>query len=91
MVNAHMTGTTVSHLLDPAYQRLREGLPLKIVRSRVPVLPLWTKWTDIARAVMYQAVADHLVLALEPFAAFGAGAARNRTIVWATLAVDIFV
>ena len=46
---------------------------------------------DIAWAVMHQAMADHLVLALEAFAAFGARAARNWAVVWSTLAVHILV
>lgn len=45
-------------------------LPLEIVWSRVSVLPLWTERTDIAWAVVDEAVADHFVFAFEAFAAF---------------------
>lgn len=31
---------------------------------------LWTEWTDVAWAVVHQAMADHLILALEALAAF---------------------
>lgn len=40
---------------------------------------------------MYQPVAYHLVFALEPFPAFRAGAASDRAIVRAALAVDVFM
>ena len=46
---------------------------------------------DVAWAVVHQAVADHLVLALEAFAALGARAACDWAVVWSTLAVHIFV
>jgi hypothetical protein len=47
--------------------------------------------TDIAWTVVHQAVANHLVLAFESFAAFGARAACDWAVMWSTLAVHIFV
>ena len=46
---------------------------------------------NIAWTVVHQAVADHLVLAFESFAAFGARAACDWAVVWSTLAVHVFV
>ena len=34
------------------------------------MLALWTEWSDVAWAVVHQTMADHLILALEAFAAF---------------------
>jgi hypothetical protein len=55
------------------------------------VLAFWTKRTNIARAVMHQAVANHFVFSLKPFAALRAGTACDRTVVRPTLAVDVLV
>ena len=55
------------------------------------MLAFWTEWADIAGAVVHQAVTDHLVLAFEPFAAFGTGAACHWAVVRSTLAVHILV
>ena len=52
---------------------------------------LWTEWTNVAWTVVHQTMADHLILTLEAFAAFGARAARNWAVVWSTLAVHILV
>ena len=66
-------------------------IPLKIVRPWVSVLAFWAEWADIAWAVVHQAMADHLVLAFESFAAFGARAACNWAVMRSTLAVHVFV
>lgn len=66
-------------------------IPLKIVRPWVSVLAFWAEWADIARAVVHQAMADHLVLAFESFAALGARATCDWAVVWSTLTVHIFV
>lgn len=55
------------------------------------MLPLRAEGTDVAGAVVHEPVADHLVLALEAFAAFGAGAACYGAVVWTVLAVDVLV
>lgn len=55
------------------------------------MLAFWAKRADIAWTVVYQAMADHLVLAFESFAAFGARAACDWAVVWSTLAVHILV
>jgi hypothetical protein len=36
------------------------------------MLAFWTERTNIARAVVHQAVANHFIFTLEPFATFGA-------------------
>ena len=55
-------------LLD--HQLLPHHIPLEIVGSRISMFALWTEWTDVAWAVVHQAMADHLILALEALAAF---------------------
>lgn len=55
------------------------------------MLPLRAERADVARAVVHEPVADHLVLALEAFAAFGAGTACYGAVVWTVLAVDVLV
>jgi hypothetical protein len=64
---------------------------LKIVRSRISMLALWTEGTYVAWAVVHQTMANHFVLALEAFTTFRAWAAGDGTVVWPTLAVDVFV
>ena len=49
------------------------------------------KRADIAWAIVHQAVANHLVLAFESLAAFGARAACNWAVVRSTLAVHVLV
>lgn len=53
------------------------------------MLTIWAEGTYVARAVVYQAVADHFVLAFEAFAAFAAGTFFDRAVVRAALAVDV--
>lgn len=55
------------------------------------MLPLRAEGTDVARAIVDEPVADHLVLALEAFAAFGARTACYGAVVWTVLAVDVLV
>jgi hypothetical protein len=55
------------------------------------VLAFRAERADIAWTIVYQAMADHLVLALESFAAFGARAACNWAVVWSTLTVHVLV
>ena len=55
-------------LLD--HQLLPHHIPLEIVGSRISMFALWTEWTYVAWAVVHQAMADHLILALEALAAF---------------------
>lgn len=55
------------------------------------MLALRAERADIARTVVHQAMADHLVLAFESFAALGARAACNWAVVRSTLTVHIFV
>ena len=47
--------------------------------------------TDIAWTVVHQAVANHLILAFESLAAFGARTACDWAVVWSALAVHILV
>jgi hypothetical protein len=44
-------------------------MSLKIVRSRVFVLLVWTEGTDVAWGVVHEAMAHHFILALETFPA----------------------
>jgi hypothetical protein len=55
------------------------------------MLAFWTERTDIAWAIVHQAMANHFVFALEPFAALRASAARDRAVVWPTLAVYVLM
>lgn len=55
------------------------------------MLALRAERADVARAVVHEAVADHLVLALEALAALGARAAGDGAVVRAALAVDVLV
>jgi hypothetical protein len=55
------------------------------------MLSFWTERTNIAWAIVHQAVTNHFILALEPFAALGAGAACDRTVVWTALAVNVLM
>ena len=55
------------------------------------MLAFWTERADIAWAVVYQTMANHLIFAFESFTAFRARAACDWAVVWSTLAVDIFV
>jgi hypothetical protein len=64
---------------------------LEIIGSRILVFAIRTKWTDIAGRLMHEAVADHFVLALEAFAAFGADTAGDGAVVWAVLEVHVCV
>jgi hypothetical protein len=68
MVHAHVSVQTSADLLP--FLAFAACIPLKIVRSRISVFALWTEWTDIAWAIVHQTMADHLILALEAFAAF---------------------
>lgn len=55
------------------------------------MLAFRTERADIARTVVHQAMAYHLILAFESFATFRARAACDWAVVWSTLAVHIFV
>ena len=65
-------------------------MTLQIVRSRIPVLSVaGAERADVAWGFVHEAVADHLVFALEAFAAGGAGAALDWAVVRAGLGVDV--
>lgn len=66
-------------------------MSLQVIRSRVSVLTFWAERADIAWTVVHQAMANHLVLAFESLAAFGARTACDRAVVWSTLTVHILV
>ena len=55
------------------------------------MLAFRTERADIARTVVHQAMAYHLILAFESFATFRARAACDWAVVWSTLAVHILV
>jgi hypothetical protein len=55
------------------------------------MLAFRTERADIARTVVHQAMAYHLILAFESFATFRARAACDWAVVWSTLAVHVLV
>ena len=56
-------------------------MSLQIIRARVPVLTVLAEGADVAGGVVDEAVPNHLVLPLEAFAAFAAGAAADGAVV----------
>lgn len=67
------------------------GLPLKIVRPRILVLLLGTEGTHVAGGLVDEAMADHLVFALEALAAEASRAARDRAVVGSAGGVNVGV
>jgi hypothetical protein len=55
------------------------------------VLPIWTEGTHVARALMDQAMPNHLVLPFKTFAAFAARTVLYGTVVRAQVRVNILV
>lgn len=68
--------------------RLRHP-PLKIVWSGILVFSIGTKWADVARRVMDEAMPDHFVLALEPLSTFASWTTLNAAVVWTILGMYI--
>ena len=68
-----------------------EDVPLQIIRSRILVLPIRAERTHVPRRLVHEAVSDHLVLPLEAFAAFRAGAVANGTVVRAVRRMNVCV
>jgi hypothetical protein len=64
-------------------------LPLKIIRSRVLVLSIWTERTDISWGVVNETVTDHLVFSLEASTSFSPRASLDRAIMWSDGGVNI--
>lgn len=64
---------------------------LQIVWTWISVLTLWAEWANVTWTVVHQAMADHLVLALEALAAFRTRAACDGAVVWSALAVDVLM
>ena len=65
-------------------------MTLQVIRSRIPVLSVaGAERADVAWGFVHEAVADHLVFALEAFAAGGARAALDWAVVRAGLGVDV--
>jgi hypothetical protein len=60
------------HVVNP-------DMPLKVVGPRIPVLLVRTKGTYIARRVVNQAMADHLIFAFESLSALASVTASLRT------------
>lgn len=66
-------------------------MPLEVVGPRIFMLPIWAKRTYVTRRFMDQTMPDHLILALETFAAFGPRAALDWTVMRPRRRVDIRV
>lgn len=56
-------------------------VPLEVVRSRILVFSIRTKWANIARRIVYQTMSNHLVLSLKAFSTFASGAAFDHAVV----------
>ena len=67
------------------------GLPLKIIWPGIPVVPVGTERADIPRRVVNKAMADHLVLALEPFTTLATWTPRDWAIMWSCRGMNIRV
>ena len=95
VMDAHMPITKSATRSDLGESHGPQGrvsnIPLQIVRPWISMLAFRAERADIARTVVHQAVANHLVLAFESFAAFGARAACNWTVVRSALAVHVLV
>ena len=57
----------------------------------MPMFSLWTEGANVAWTIVYQPMADHLVLKLESFSALGTRAASDRTVVRSALRMDVLV
>ena len=88
-VSAHAIISTMNAPLDNWVAR--RNIPLQVVRPWILVFALWTEGTHVAWTVVYEAVPDHLVLALETFPSLTTGALGHRAVVWADRAVNISV
>lgn len=77
----HVYCQFISHGL---YSRSQINQPLKIIRTGISMFPKGAEGAYVTRAVVNQAMSDHLVLALESLAALASGTAFDRTIVWTT-------
>lgn len=66
-------------------------IPLQVVRPRILMLPLRTKWTSITWALMHKSMPYHFILSFEAFTAFGTRAAGDRAVMRARGRVDICV
>lgn len=71
--------------------RKLNNIPLEIIRPRILVLLVETEWTDITWRVVYKTVSHHLVLTLEPFAAYRSWTVLYRTEMRPVLGVHIGV
>jgi hypothetical protein len=70
---------------------MNADMSLKIIRPRILVFTVRTKWTNISRGSMYKAMTNHFVLSLETFATLASRASSHGAIVWSTLRVNICV
>jgi hypothetical protein len=57
-------------------------VPLEIIWSRVLVLTIRTKWTNITWTLVDKTMSYHLILSLEAFSALGSWAIGHWAIVW---------
>src|SRR5438034_10314065 len=77
----------LGHVYD-AFSMVNSGecvvlnIPLEIIRSRVAVLLIWAKRTNIAGRVVDEAVATHFVFALETLSAYTSRAVLHGTVIW---------
>jgi hypothetical protein len=68
---------------------MHPDMSLQIVWPRILVFSIRTEGADVAGGVVDEAVTYHFVFALEPFAAFRAGAATHGAVMRPVLRVDI--
>lgn len=54
-------------------------MSLKIIRSGILVLSIWTERTHVARRLVNQAMSNHFIFPLKPFSTFCSWAAPNGT------------
>lgn len=66
-------------------------IPLKIIRTWIPVITVWTKGTDVSGGIVDEAMPDHFVLPLEAFPSLASRASLNRAVVWTGRRMNIGV
>ena len=87
MMNSNVPEQNVSNVSHNVARKWY--IPLQVVRPRVFVLAVRAERTDIAGAVMYKPVPDHLVLPLETLPSLSACTAWNRAIVRSCGRMDV--
>lgn len=88
----NVSSAFLSQAVDPnASLACGRCLPLEVIWSGIAVFAIRTERADISGAVVHQAVTYHFVFPLEAFAAFATRTVSDRTVMGATLAMDVSV